>query len=53
MSKFWETLTAELRIKHKMLTAYHSQTDEQSEQMNQTVEMYLRHYVNKNQNNWV
>jgi len=52
-SKFWEMLTAKLRIKHKMLTAYHSQTDEQSEQMNQTVKMYLRHYVNKNQNNWV
>ncbi len=36
-----------------MSTAYHSQTDEQSEQMNQVVEMYLRHYVNKNQDNWV
>jgi len=33
-SKFWEMLTAELRIKQKMSTAYHSQTDEQSEQMN-------------------
>ncbi len=52
-SKFWETLTAELRINHKMLTAYHSQTDEQSKQMNQMVETYLRHYVNRNQNNWV
>jgi len=52
-SKFWETLTAELRINHKMSTAYHSQTDKQSEQMNQTVETYLRHYINKNQNNWV
>jgi len=50
-SKFWETLTAELKINHKMSTAYHPQTDEQSEQMNQTVEMYLRHYVNRNQNN--
>jgi len=29
-SKFWEMLTAELRINHKMLTAYHSQTDRQS-----------------------
>jgi hypothetical protein len=46
-SKFWETLTAELRINHKMLTTYHSQMNEQSKQMNQTVEMYLRHYVNK------
>ncbi len=52
-SKFWEMLTAELRINHKMSTAYHPQTDGQSKQMNQTVETYLRHYVNKNQNNWV
>jgi len=52
-SKFWKTLTAELRIKHKMSTAYHSQTDGQSKQMNQTVKTYLRHYVNKNQDNWV
>ncbi len=52
-SKFWEMLTAELRIKHKMLTAYHSQTDEQSEWMNQTVKTYLWHYVNAKQDNWV
>ncbi len=52
-SKFWEMLTAELRIKHKMLTAYHPQTDEQSKQMNQTVKTYLRHYVNAKQDNWV
>jgi len=52
-SKFWETLTAELEINHKMLTAYHSQTDKQSKQMNQMIKMYLRHYVNRNQNNWV
>jgi len=52
-SKFWETLTAELGIKHKMSTAYHPQTDGQSEQMNQTVKTYLRHYVNAKQNNWV
>jgi len=30
-SKFWETLTAKLKINHKMSTAYHLQTDEQSE----------------------
>jgi len=50
-SKFWETLTAELEINHKMLMTYHPQTDEQSKQMNQVVETYLRHYVNRNQNN--
>jgi len=52
-SKFWETLTAELGIKHKMSTAYHPQTDGQSEQMNQTVKTYLWHYVNAKQDNWV
>jgi len=52
-SKFWKMLTAELRIKHKMLTVYYSQIDKQSKEMNQTVKMYLRHYINKNQNNWV
>jgi len=52
-SKFWETLTAELRINHKMSTTYHSQMNEQSKQMNQMVKMYLRHYVNRNQDNWV
>ncbi len=52
-SKFWKMLTAELRIKHKMLTAYYLQIDEQSKWMNQTVKMYLWHYVNAKQNNWV
>ncbi len=52
-SKFWETLTAELRINHKMLMTYHSQMNGQSKQMNQTVKTYLRHYINRNQNNWV
>jgi len=52
-SKFWETLTAELRIRWKTLTAYHPQMDGQSEWMNQMIETYLRHYINRNQNNWV
>ena len=53
MSKFWETLTAELEIQHKLFTAYHSQTDDQTERMNQTVETYLWHYVSRTQENWV
>jgi len=47
MSKFWQTLTAELRIATKLLTAYHLQTDEQTEWINQTKKMYLWHYVNE------
>jgi len=34
MSKFWKTLTAKLKIKRKMLTVYHLQTDEQSKWIN-------------------
>jgi len=52
-NKFWEMLTAELRIKRKMLIVYHSQMNEQSKWINQTMKTYLKHYINKNQNNWV
>ncbi len=52
-SKFWEMLTAELEIKHKMLMTYHSQMNKQSKWMNQTVKIYLWHYVNTKQSNWV
>ena len=46
-------MTAELEIQHKLFTAYHSQTDGQTERMNQTVETYLQHYVSRTQENWV
>ena len=46
-------MTAELGIQHKLFTAYHSQTDGQTERMNQTVETYLQHYVSRTQKNWV
>jgi len=51
MSKFWEMLTAELRIKHKMSMTYYLQMNEQSKWMNQTVKIYLWYYVNAKQNN--
>src|SRR2546423_1933136 len=52
-SKFWKTLTARLGIRWKPSTAYHPQTDGQTERLNQTLEQYLRCYVNFEQNNWV
>ena len=36
-----------------MSTAYHPQTDGQTERTNQTMEQYLRHYVNHRQDDWV
>src|SRR5947199_9874205 len=53
VSNFWQSLTAQLGVKHKLSTAYHPQTDGQMEGLNQTLEQYLRCYVSFEQNNWV
>ena len=45
-SKFWETFTTKLEIKHKLSIVYYLWIDKQSEQMNQTVKTYLYHYIN-------
>ncbi len=52
-SKFWKSLVDQLGIHHKLSTAYHPQTDGQTERMNQTLEQYLRCYINYRQNDWV
>ncbi|KAL2005341.1 hypothetical protein VTN00DRAFT_2552 [Thermoascus crustaceus] len=52
-SGFWQTLTHQLGTKHKLSTTAHPQTDGQTEQMNQTLEQYLRCYINYQQDNWV
>jgi hypothetical protein len=36
-----------------MSTAFHPQTDRQTKRINQTIETYLRYYVNYKQDNWV
>jgi len=41
-----------LGIETKLFTAYHPQTDSQTERTNQELEQYLRMYVNHRQNNW-
>jgi len=50
--KFWESLCKSLGIRRKMSTAYHPQRDGQTERTNQTLEGYLRNFVNYDQNQW-
>ena len=51
-SNYWKTLIGTIGIKHKLSTAYHPETDGQTERTNQTLEQYLRHYINYTQDNW-
>ena len=44
--KFWRALIAQLNIKYKLFIAYYPQTDGQTEQINQTLEQYLRYFYN-------
>ncbi|KAF4476546.1 Transposon Tf2-9 polyprotein [Colletotrichum fructicola Nara gc5] len=52
-SNFWKSIMSHLGIKQSMSTAFHPQTDGQTERINQILETYLRAYVNYNQDNWV
>eukprot|EP01066_Platyproteum_vivax_P012809 Platyproteum_vivax@DN5822_c0_g1_i1.p1 len=50
---FWTSLCDLLGIQAKRSTAYHPQTDGQTERVNQTLEQYLRNFINSRQDNWV
>ena len=52
INKFWKHLCQHLGIKHVLTTVYYSQRDDQTEQLNQLLEAYLRVYVNWEQNDW-
>ena len=52
MSQFWKHFTQVLQIQRKVSTAYHPQTDGQTERVNQIMEDMLRHFVNNDQTNW-
>ena len=52
-SEYWSTMCYYLAVKRRLSTAFHPQTDGQTERMNQTVEAYLRCYVNYFQDDWV
>ena len=50
--EFCESLCKSLNIKRRMSTAYHPQTDGQTERTNQVLEGFLRNFVNYDQNDW-
>ena len=52
VSLVWRSLCARLGITSKLSTAYHPQTDGQTERANQDVERYLRSYCNYMQDDW-
>ena len=51
-SNFWQALLKKLNIDSKLSTAYHPQTDGQTERVNQSLEQYLRCFVCYAQNDW-
>lgn len=52
LSKFIKDLYQLLGIQGNPSTAYHPQTDGQTERVNQEIEQYLRMFVNYHQNDW-
>jgi hypothetical protein len=52
VSQFWKTLFKLYKVNLKLSTAYHPQTDGQSERVNQCLEMYLRCAVHDSPKSW-
>jgi transposase InsO family protein len=51
-SNYMKAICKGLHISQNLSTAYHPQTDGQTERLNAILEQYLRCYVNYNQDNW-
>ncbi|KYQ96678.1 LTR-retrotransposon skipper [Tieghemostelium lacteum] len=51
-SNFWKSFTKRLGINQFLSTAFHPQTDGQSERTNRTMEQILRNFVNYKMDNW-
>ena len=51
-SGFWTEVCQLMQIKRSMSTAYHPQSDGQTDRMNRVLEDMLTHYVSPNQTDW-
>jgi len=52
-SQFWSSLCFYMKARRRLSTAFHPQTDGQTERQNQMLEHYLRCYINYRQDDWV
>ncbi|KAJ1038479.1 hypothetical protein NDA10_002389 [Ustilago hordei] len=52
ISGAWKAFAEQMGVKHSLSTAYHPQTDGQTERVNQVIEQYLRMYCNYEQDDW-
>jgi transposase InsO family protein len=52
-SQFWSSLCFAMKVTRRLSTAFHPQTDGQTERQNQTVEHYLRCHCTWLQDDWV
>jgi hypothetical protein len=51
-SKFFQATMKHLQVNQYFSTAFHPQTDGQTERVNSVLEQYLRCYINHQQSNW-
>jgi hypothetical protein len=51
-SDFWKNYMTKMGVDRRLSTAFHPQTDGQTERTNSILEQYLRAYVNYQQDNW-
>ena len=51
-SNFWSQVCYSMKVKRRLSTAFHPQTDGQTERQNQTLEHYLRVYCCEQQDDW-
>ena len=52
-SEFWAALTQRLGVTRAMSSAFHPQTDGQTERVNRIIEDMLRHFIDPSHGNWV
>ncbi|MBW0563273.1 hypothetical protein O181_102988 [Austropuccinia psidii MF-1] len=52
VSSFWTNLCQQLKLSRDLSTAFHPETDGQTEKVNQILEQYLRMYVSYHQYDW-